>query len=115
MASIHKDPRGKSPFYYCAFTLPNGKRSFKSTKLTDRNAAMEFCLRMQGAARKAAARNFAEDQARKILNEIRELSGDTPISFKSLSDYAAEWLRSKKGTEHEGTFIGYRGLCIVFF
>jgi hypothetical protein len=80
MASIHKDPRGKSPFFYCAFTLPNGKRCFKSTKLKGRSAAMEFCLRMEGAARKAAARNFSEDQARKILNEIRELSGDSTIS-----------------------------------
>ncbi len=74
MASIHKDPRGKSPFFYCAFTLPNGKRCFKSTKLKDHNAAMEFCLRMQKASQKAVARNFSEEQARKILNEIRELS-----------------------------------------
>src|SRR5436305_6038070 len=104
MASIHKDPRGKSPFWYCAFTLPNGKRCFKSTKLKDRNAAMEFCLRMEGAARKAAARNFPEEQARRILNEIRVLGGDTAISFRSLADYSAEWLRSKKVTASEGTF-----------
>jgi hypothetical protein len=84
MASIHKDPRGKSPFFYCAFTLPNGKRCFKSTKLTDRSAAMEFCLRMEDAARKAAAHNFSEEQARKILNEIRKLSGDSAIRFKWL-------------------------------
>ena len=58
MASIHKDPRGKSPFFYCAFTLPNGKRSFRSTKLKDRSAALEFCLRMEGASRKTAERNF---------------------------------------------------------
>ena len=43
---------------------------------------MEFCLRMEGAARRAASRNFAEDQARKILNEIRELSGDSSDSFQ---------------------------------
>ena len=85
MASIHKDPRGKSPFFYCAFTLPNGKRCFKSTKLTNRSAAMEFCLRMERAARKASARNFSEEQARKILNEIRDLSGDSAIRFKSFA------------------------------
>jgi hypothetical protein len=114
MASIHKDPRGKSPFFYCAFTLPNGKRCFKSTKLKDRNAAMEFCLRMEGAARKAAARNFSEEQARKILNEIRELSGDSAIRFKSLAAYAAEWLQSKQVTLSEGTFVRYKGFVNDF-
>src|SRR5262245_45661848 len=107
MASIHKDPRGKSPFWYCAFTLPNGKRSFKSTKLKDRNAAMEFCLRMEGAARKAVVRNLSEEQARKILNEIRELTGDSSIRVTSLADYVADWLRSKKVTASEGTLARY--------
>ena len=114
MASIHKDPRGKSPFFYCASTLPNGKRCFKSTKLKDRNAAMDFCLRMEGAARKAAARNFSEEQARKILNEIRELSGDSAIRFKSLADYSDEWLRSKEVTTSEGTFERYSGFVNSF-
>ncbi len=49
MASIHKDPRGKSPFFYCAFYLPNGKRAFRSTKSTDRNAALAFCIAMENA------------------------------------------------------------------
>jgi integrase len=114
MASIHKDPRGKSPFWYCAFALPNGKRCFKSTKLKDRNAAMDFCLRMEGAARKAKERNLPEEQARKILNEIRELSGDSAIRFKSLVDYSHEWLRSKEVTTSEGTFVRYRGFVKDF-
>jgi integrase len=114
MASIHKDPRGKSPFFYCAFTLPNGKRCFKSTKLKDRNAALEFCFRMEGAARKAAARNLPEEQARKILNEIRELSGDSAIRFKSLAAYSAEWLESKEVTLSEGTLVRYKGFVNDF-
>ena len=107
MASIHKDPRGKSPFWYCAFTLPNGKRCFKSTKLKDRSTAMEFCLRMEGAARKAKDRNLAEEHARKILNEIRELTGDSAIRIKSLAQYSADWLHSKEATTSEGTFMRY--------
>jgi integrase len=114
MASIHKDPRGKSPFFYCAFTLPNGKRCFKSTKLKDRSAALEFCLRMEGAARKAAMRNLPEEQARKILNEIRGLNGDPAIQFKSLTDYSAEWLQSKQVTLSEGTFVRYKGFVNEF-
>src|SRR5438093_1082328 len=50
MASLHKDPRGKSPFFYCAFTLPDGRRTFRSTKLTDRKKAWEVCLQWEKAA-----------------------------------------------------------------
>ncbi len=39
MASIHKDPRGKSPYWYGSFTLPDGKRAFRSTKIK----ALEKC------------------------------------------------------------------------
>ena len=114
MASIHKDPRDKSPFFYCAFTLPNGRRCFKSTKLTDRNAALAFCLRMEEAAKKAVARNFPEEQARKILNEIRTLTGDDPVRHRSLAEYATDWLQSKKVSASEATFIRYSGVVTEF-
>ena len=69
---------------------------------------------MEGAARKAAARNFSEEQARKILNEIRELSGGSEIRVKSLAAYSADWLRSKEVTTSEGTFIRYTGFVNDF-
>ena len=75
---------------------------------------MEFCLRMESAARKAVAHNFPEEQARKILNEIRQLSGDSAIRFRSLANYAAEWLRSKQVTSSEATFIRYSGVVNDF-
>jgi hypothetical protein len=108
MASIHKDPRGKSPFSHRAFTLPNGKRCFKSTKLKDRNVAMDFCLRMEDAARKAATWNFSEEQVRKILNEIRELSSGSAIRLKSFAEYSADWLRSKEVTISDGGFVRHK-------
>ena len=46
------------PYFYCAFTLPNGKRCFKSTKLKDRKAALAFCLSMENASNRATARNL---------------------------------------------------------
>jgi integrase len=114
MASIHKDPRGKSPFWYCAFTLPNGKRTFKSTKLTDRDEALRFCLAMAGASDKATARNLPEEQARKILDQIRTLAGDDPIRFRSLETYSREWLISKKATTSAGTLARYAGIVREF-
>ena len=64
MASIHKDPRGKSPFSYCAFTFPNGKRVFRSTKMTDKAAALRYCLTMKDAAWKKDPRTHRKSRAR---------------------------------------------------
>jgi integrase len=121
MASIHKDPRGKSPFFYCAFTLPNGKRVFRSTKLTDKDAALRFCLTMEDATWKKdakthrkTARVLPEDQARKILDEIRTLSGESTIRVCSLSDYAKEWLASKQTTATASTVVRYSGVVNAF-
>jgi integrase len=114
MASIHKDPRGKSRFWYCAFTLPDGRRAFKSTKLTDRNAALDFCLKLGGASKKSVQRNLPEEQARKILDEIRVLSGEAALRFRSLKAYTAEWLDSKKTTTSEGTLTRYKGIVDEF-
>ena len=114
MASIHKDPRGKSPFWYCAFSLPDGTRCFRSTKLTDRNAALTFCVSMEGASRKSLKRNLPEEQARKILDEIRTLSGEDPIRFRSVTDYTKEWLASKATTASAGTLTRYTGIVDGF-
>lgn len=114
MASIHKDPRGKSPYFFCAFKLPNGKRVFRSTKLTDRSAALKFCLAMETASGKVVERNLPEEQARRILNEMRILSGEEPIRFRSLESYCKEWLASKETSASAGTVTRYRGIMEGF-
>jgi integrase len=69
---------------------------------------------MESASRKAATRNFPEEQARKILNEIRELSGDSSVRFRILAQFAADWLKSRKVTASEATFIRYSGVVQDF-
>ena len=39
MGSLHQDPRGRSPYWYGAFTHADGTRSFKSTKKVKRKEA----------------------------------------------------------------------------
>lgn len=72
---------------------------------------MDFCLRMEDAARKAATWNFSEEQVRKILNEIRELSSGSAIRLKSFAEYSADWLRSKEVTISDGGIRTTQGFC----
>jgi integrase len=72
MASIHKDPRGKSPFWYCAYYLPNGTRVFKSTKQQDRAKAMSFCLAVERASKKAHNGLLNEAQTKESISDLVE-------------------------------------------
>jgi integrase len=107
MASIHKDPRGKSPYWYCAYRLPNGKRAFKSTKLTDRNQAQEFCQKLEYASRESKAGRLTEVRARALISEIVQHASGEPLRFYTTEDWLRDWLRDKKATKAPGTFLKY--------
>lgn len=108
MASLHKDPRGKSPFWYCAFTLPDGRRTFRSTKLTERKRAWELCLQWDKAAEQARGGTFNEAQARKVLNTILESTGQTPMQTETVQGYFTNWLSGKELAKKPGTAERYR-------
>lgn len=107
MASLHKDPRGKSPFWYCAYRLPNGKRTFRSTKLTDRKAAEAFCHRLEYASHESKAGRLTEARARELISEIVEQTSGEPLRNYSAEEWFIEWLKGKQATKAEATFLKY--------
>jgi len=107
MASVHKDPRGRSPFWYCAYRLPNGKRVFRSTKLTERKAAEEFCRRLEYASHESKAGRLTEARARDLISEIVEQTSGEPLRNYSAEEWLADWLQGKKATKTESTFLMY--------
>jgi integrase len=107
MASIHKDPRGKSPFWYCAYRLPNGKRTFRSTKLTERKAAEEFCRRLEYASRESKAGRLTEARAHDLISEIVEQTTGEPLRNHTAEEWFADWLNGKQSTKSESTYLKY--------
>ena len=107
MASIHKDPRGKSPFWYCAYRLPNGRRTFRSTKLRDRKAAEEFCRRLEYASHESKAGRLTEARAHQLISEIVEQATGEPLRNYTVEDWFADWLRGKQSTKTQSTFLKY--------
>src|SRR5215472_3421766 len=108
MASIHKDPRGKSPYWYCAYTLPNGRRAFKSTKLANRDKAQEFCRGLERASRIGANGNLTEARARELISEIVETALGEPLKFYSTEEWLRDWLHGKKTAKSNATYVKYR-------
>jgi integrase len=108
MASLHKDPRGRSPYWYCAYTLPNGRRCLKSTKQTDRKKASDICRAWEKAAEAAGRGHLTTVQATKVLNEILESVGESPILQKSVRDFCLNWLTGKQQAKKETTGRRYK-------
>jgi len=108
MASLHKDPRGKSPFWYCAFTLPDGRRAFRSTKLTDRKQALGVCLQWEKTADQGRDGNLSEAQVRKVLNLILESTGQAPMQSETIKDYLSNWMNGKELANKPRTTERYR-------
>ncbi len=107
MASIHKDPRGKSPYWYCAFYLPDGRRTFRSTKEKKHSAALKICLSWEETARNGRAKTLTEAQVRKVLSDILENATGEKIQFYSTKSWLEEWIQNRKGTASENTMLRY--------
>lgn len=108
MASIHKDPRGKSPFYYAAFYGADGSRKFRSTKATDRKTALNIALAWERAAEQGRRGNLTAVQARKVLAEIVQISTGESLSEFSVQGWIDQWLDAKAGSATTATMARYR-------
>jgi hypothetical protein len=114
VASIHKDPRGKSPFFYCAFIGGDGRRKLRSTKETDRTKARKICDAWAGAAEKARRGELTASASRKILAELVEISSGEKLEHHSTETWLRNWLASKEGSTAETSVKKYRQTCAAF-
>lgn len=114
MASIHKDPRGKSKYWYCAYRLPNGKRTFRSTKQTERASALEFCRKLEYATRESKNGRLTESRARELISEIVEQTSGEPVRFYAADEWLRDWLKGKGVSKSEGTFLKYEHTIEAF-
>src|SRR5260221_2399970 len=96
MASLHKDPRGRSPYWYCAYTLPDGRRVFRSTKQRERKKAAEVCGALEKASTKAREGELTETRVRKLLEDVLESVGQSPVRTETVRSFLTTWLEGKK-------------------
>jgi integrase len=112
MASIHRDPR--SPYWFCALTLPDGKRTFRSTKQRERKKALEVCRAWEKAAKAAKEGELVESQARRVLDDILKAVGEKAIRQDTTRDFFNRWLEGKRVSKSVSTFQHYRQVVREF-
>jgi integrase len=105
MASLRKHP--KSPFWFACFSLPNGVRTTRSTKPTDRKEAQRIANKYEDASTHAPGGRFTESQARAVTADIYAISNSAQLPSSTIGDYLASWLKLKEIEAGENTQIRY--------
>jgi integrase len=108
MASLHRDPRGRSPFWYVAYTLPDGRRAFKSTGQRDRKKADEIRRALEKASGQARGGELTEARVRKLLDDVLESVGEGPIRSVSVRAFGTTWLANKQPSVRPNVLRLYR-------
>ena len=114
MASLHRDPQGRSPYWYCAYTLPDGRRAFKSTKERDRKKADEIRRALEKASATARSGELTEARVRKLLDDVLESVGEGPVRSSSFRAFATTWLGNKQPGVRPNVYRQYRRACERF-
>jgi len=65
MPSLHK--QANKPYWFCAFTTPDGKRHFKSTGTDNKSHANKICAGWVKASELAVQQNLTPDRARQLI------------------------------------------------
>ena len=107
VASLHKDPRNKKQFWLCSFTLPGGKRTFRSTKQTDRKKAERICFQWENAARTAESGRLTESAARRVIGDIYELANSERLPSATVESFFESWLATKAPETADSTARAY--------
>jgi site-specific recombinase XerD len=116
MASLHKDPRGKSPYWYAAYRTATGNRVFKSTKRKLHRQALEVALNLERAEKEASSGRLTESRTRELFQETMERAGGGRVRQMTVRCWFTKWLDEKvaEGGIGENSRIAYSATIRLF-
>jgi integrase len=104
MPSLHKDSRGKTPFYIAAYTDHLGRRRKRSTKEINKTKAQEVLNGWLKAVKEAKHGRLTESRAREIIGEIYESVSERKLYTPTIGEYFKDWLASEKPAVSEASY-----------
>jgi integrase len=108
MASLRRKPN--SPFWFACFTLPDGTRTQRSTKTTDRRVAIKLAIQFEEASKT----HLTESQARRVIADINKAQSGRRLESHSAEDYLTRWASLRKGTVAATTLQEYESAANEF-
>lgn len=105
MASIKRHPR--SPFWMACFSLPDGRRTTRSTGTTDKREAQRIANHYEDVAREGQAKRLTESRARKTIADIFALANPDTLPSSTIKEFLTSWLKRKELEAGEKTHSRY--------
>lgn len=106
MASLRRFKN--SPYWFACFTLPDGRRTQRSTKTADKKEAQRIANKFEDAAEVGRDNKLTENQARKVISDIFHISNKDFLPSSSIKDYFEAWLRRKELEASGPTYQRYK-------
>src|SRR5271166_1734686 len=107
-ACLIRDSKGRSPYYICAYTAPDGRRLKKSTKQTNKEKAWTVCLSFVEAEEQIAKESATEQQLRRVIDSALSRIGEKKLTDRTVREQLASWLGSKRGALAPASLVGYQ-------
>jgi integrase len=107
MASVAKDPRGKSPYWYACYTDAFGRRLKKSTGLTAKSKALEMARALQKAADEARRGALTEARTRELLSEVLQSVQGEGLRVFSVAEWFDHFVKGKRKSRSDKTAVIY--------
>jgi integrase len=112
MASLRKKDR--SPFFFACFTLPDGRRTQRSTGTNDRKQAQRIANEYEDAARDASQGRFIESRARRTIADIFSIANTETLPGSTATDFLDSWLKRKELEAGDKTHARYETVAEQF-
>ena len=108
MASVWRHP--KSPYWSACIRLPDGKRTKRTTKETDRKKAQEQANKWEAASQG----HLTAIQARRVITDIYKAKTGESLGHFSSRTFLENWLKIKKPEIDDTTFEKYAATVSEF-
>jgi integrase len=108
MASTWRHPN--SSYWTACYSLPDGTRVKKSTKLKERKKALEIAVNLESAAR----RGLTEAHARHLIADLYSRLNSERLPSQSVEAFFNQWLARRKVEVRPGTFSKYENVTKQF-
>lgn len=112
MASLRRSPN--SPFWIACFTLPDGRRTNRSTGTTDKKEARRIANKFEDAAEEAKGGKLTETRARRTIADIFAIANKDNLQSSTIEDFLASWLKRKELEAGEKTHKRYTSVVEQF-
>ena len=114
MAYVVKDSRGRSPFWVACYVDATGRRLKKSTKLTNKQKALEVALALDHGEHLARSGAFTEARLRELLEQTLERVIGAPTQHYTARTWFEEWCDEKAKSRTPATAARYSQVAREF-